>query len=413
VRWFKLITIILVFGVLWSLFILTGATQGWFRSAIATEGDARAFKEALIGRLNAEFYGNLGLVLIEEGEQFDETYASIGEPVNSDTLFQMASLSKWFVASGVMKLVQDGKIDLDAPVSEYLTRWQLPETTFDNDGVTTRRLLSHTSGLTDGLGFSGYQAGKELPTLESALDNPNGFRPNIEIKVGVEPGSEWRYSGGGYLILQLLIEEVSNRTFEEYMQAEFFGPLGMTRSTFVYPERSTNIAPSYNTSGEIVSLNRFTASGAAGLYTTTSDLTRFIQAQVGKIKNPLTEETIRSMRVPQASVYGRNIWGLGVMLMAQTHDGDYIFGHGGNNAPAINTLALINPETGDGIIVFESGNQALAEQIGFLWNFWQTGSPDFISLESEIERLLPVYFIGWLMIALLVGTLFYREYRKK
>lgn len=69
------------------------------------------------------------------------------QPVDLDTAFDVGSIAKTVTACGVMKLVEEGEIDLDHPVSTYLSRWQLPDTGFDNTGVTMRRLLSHTAGL--------------------------------------------------------------------------------------------------------------------------------------------------------------------------------------------------------------------------------------------------------------------------
>ena len=91
-----------------------------------------------------------------------------------------------------MSLVEQNRIDLDAPVSRYLTRWQLPNSEFDNDGVRIRRLLSHTAGLTDGLGFGDYAGQETLPATEEALSSPrasNGAK--TQIIVGQEPGSEF------------------------------------------------------------------------------------------------------------------------------------------------------------------------------------------------------------------------------
>ena len=89
-------------------------------------------------------------------------------------------------------------------MANYITRWQLPDSG-DNDAVTIRRLLGHTAGLTDGL--LGIIWNEPLPSLEQELSNL--VHPQIEVKmaVGHEPGSEFLYSGGGYLLLQLLVEK--------------------------------------------------------------------------------------------------------------------------------------------------------------------------------------------------------------
>lgn len=113
-----------------------------------------------------------------------------------------------------MKLVETGAIDLDEPVSRYLSRWQLPETECDNEGVTMRRLLSHTVGLSLH-GYPGFHPDEPLPTLEESLSGATDGAGAVYLVR--EPGSEWEYSGGGYTLAQLIIEEITGQPFAEYM----------------------------------------------------------------------------------------------------------------------------------------------------------------------------------------------------
>ena len=215
--------------VLWTGVAGFGLLEGWGRSPLAPRSDTQALMNALVREVETARVGNVGLALIEGGSVHAEHMKSIGEPVDRDTVFQVASLSKWVAAWGVMALVEQGRLDLDAPVSKYLTRWALPETGFDNDGVTVRRLLSHTAGLTDGLGYAGFAPGTPVQTLEASLTQAADASPgaNGKVQVGHPPGEKFDYSGGGYTLLQLLIEEVSGGTFEAHMQRAVFEPLGM------------------------------------------------------------------------------------------------------------------------------------------------------------------------------------------
>ncbi len=318
-RKFLLISLSTLAGLaLWTAIVTLGALEGWFRKPLAPAGDSRAFMDAAVEDIDSGNHGNVAFVLIEGGRILDEHTASVGEPVDGDTLFQVASVSKWIAAWGVMALVDDGKLDLDAPVSTYLTRWQLPETEFDNNGVTVRRLLSHTAGLTDGLGFAGLAPGTALPSLEEELTHPDASPGHDgRVRVGREPGTEFEYSGGSYLLLQLLVEEVTGENFASYMQQAVFEPLKMSRSTYVLDRGATpNVAGSYDVNGLPGVLYDFTAASAAGLYTSTNDMARFVEAHLpGRNGEPagrgvLKPETLELMRQPHASSLGVDIWGV-------------------------------------------------------------------------------------------------------
>ncbi len=268
---------------LWTALVVLGTLEGWWRNSLAPNGNVPAFLDAAIEQIDAKYHGNVAFVLIEDGQIYNDYFVSVGEPIDRDTLFQVASLSKWITAWGVMTLVENGRLDLDEPVSTYLKRWSLPEGDYDNNGVTVRRLLSHTAGLTDGLGYAGYAPGTDPQSLEESLTRTQDASPGADgrVRVGLEPGSEFKYSGGGYTLLQLLIEEVTGESFESYMQRAIFQPLGMTRSTYFVDEGGTpNLATSYDTDGTPAILYRFTSLAATSLYTTAADLTRLLQAHL-------------------------------------------------------------------------------------------------------------------------------------
>lgn len=332
--------------------------------------------ETLKNKATRKNNGNLGMIFIENGEIYDSYYLSNGKLVDENTIFQMASVSKFCTTFGILKLVEDGLIDLNSPVSNYLTRWDLPESKHDNNQVTIRRLLSHTAGLTDGLGYAGFKNYDNVQTLEQSLQKTadsilgRGF-----IIVGKEPGKYYKYSGGGYTILQLLIEEVSNRTFNDYMKSEIFEPLGMTSSTFLINEvDEEDISECFKNNGEIVPYREFTALAAASLFTSFSDMTKFVKVFLKDSNGEpftntlISDQTILSMRKLQTS---SNKYGLGTMLFAKTESGDFIFGHDGYNMPAVNTTVRINPETNSGIIIFSTGSFGIASSLGNDWVKWQ------------------------------------------
>jgi CubicO group peptidase (beta-lactamase class C family) len=416
-RW-AIAAITVVSVLVWAALVVAGTVYGWGHRALATPGDSRAFVAAAKQLIETRNRGNVAFRLIEGGSPRDEYFVSVGDPVGRETLFQVASLSKWVTAWAVMTLVESGKIDLDAPVSRYLTRWHLPASEFDNDGVTVRRLLSHTAGLTDGLGFAGYPPGAEIPSLEATLDHPDASPGHSGvIRVGAQPGSRWQYSGGGYLILQLLIEEVTHESFEAYVRRAIFDPLEMERSTFSVDASTPDVATFYDVDGSKAIHYGFRAKAATSLYTNVADMTRFVPAHFeGPANEPagrgvLSPDTLRLMRRPEAASLGADIWGLGVMLYAPVGNDDFVIGHDGNNDPAINTAVRLNPTNGDGIVVLETGDHTLASALAGEWVYWQTGMLDFIMLTMAARSMVSMIVAGGVVIVLIGLVLGFRVSR--
>jgi CubicO group peptidase (beta-lactamase class C family) len=196
-----LITALLM--LLWAGIVIFGTIDGWFHPPIAKSNTSQSFLEAVDNELENQFVGNFAMAVMSRGTVEEEKFYSVGKSVDRNSVFQVSSLSKWVSAFGIMKLVEDGRLDLDAPVNKILKRWQLPPGSFNNDEVTVRRLLSHTAGLTDGLGYSGFEAGRPVQSLEHSLTKAADADKGIsgEVHVGIQPGSEFKYSGGGYTIL--------------------------------------------------------------------------------------------------------------------------------------------------------------------------------------------------------------------
>lgn len=377
------------------------------------------FRQVVTAYAREARVGNVVIALLNDGEIFADYSRSIGDPVGTSTVFQMASVSKWVTAWGVMALVEQGAIDLDVPVSRYLTRWTLPESRFDNDDVTVRRLLSHTAGLTDGLGYMGFEPGQpvqDLPeSLAHAADAMDGASGTV--RVGARPGARWKYSGGGYSILQLMVEDVTGQPFASYMQRTVLDPLGMAHSTFSWDDRGgAELATFYDNDLEPALHYRFTALAAASLYSSANDGVRFLQAHLpGTDGEPpgrgvLRPETIAAMRTPEASVLARDIWGLGPMLYVDDNAGGHVIGHDGNNHPALNLSWRLNPATGNGIVVMSSGDGSLASVLAGEWVFWETGNVGFFTLVSDAQQMLATIVAGWIVIvALVVFGYFFRK----
>ncbi len=157
-----------------------------------------------------------------------------GEPVTPETLFQASSIGMPVTAVAVLRLVEQGKLNLDADVSQYLRSWNLPANQFtEQKKVTLRELLSHTAGAT-AHGFEDYAAGKQVPTLVQVL---NGESPANSPPVTIDfvPGSQFRYAGGNYAIIQQILIDVTGESLPDLMQQLVLQPLHMLHSTFQQP----------------------------------------------------------------------------------------------------------------------------------------------------------------------------------
>ena len=216
-------------------------------------------------------------------------------------LFQAGSISKPVAATAAMKLVEEGKLALDQNINTFLTTWKVPENEFTKDKkVTLREIMSHSAGVTVH-GFPGYAAGDPVPTLVQILD---GVKPanTPPIRVDVVPGSIWRYSGGGYTIMQLAMTDVTHEPFPEIMRNTVLIKAGMRDSTYEnpLPSRLSGVAATgYRSDGTPVPgrYHTYPEMAAAGLWTTASDLARFgieIQkSREGRSNRILKQATVR------------------------------------------------------------------------------------------------------------------------
>jgi CubicO group peptidase (beta-lactamase class C family) len=285
-----------------------------------------------------------------------EVEAGSDVPVDTATLFQAASISKPVAAAGALRLVEQGVLELDTDVNLILRSWQLPDNRFTaTEKVTVRRLLSHSAGTTVH-GFPGYAAGEDVPSLAEVLDGDSPAN-TAAVRVDAVPGSQWRYSGGGTSIVQLLMEDASGRPFADLMQELVLDPAGMGRSTFAQPlpaERLGEAATAHGPDGTPIAGKHHTypEQAAAGLWTTPSDLARFaVEIQrgfAGSSELLLSPAVAREMLTPEAGSYG-----LGFSLQGEA--ADLSFEHGGANAGFRSHLVMF-AERGDGAVVMTNGD---------------------------------------------------------
>jgi CubicO group peptidase (beta-lactamase class C family) len=287
------------------------------------------------------------------------------DPVTPDTLFQAASISKPLAAAAALRLVREGKLSLDGDVNESLKAWKIPDSPFlAIDKVTLRRLLSHTAGFGDRFGFPGYAPGAALPTLPQILDGlPPAVTAPKAVRLDAKPGERFRYSGGGYCIVQLLIEETSAQPFARHMREKVLGPLGMERSTYEQP-LPPSLAP-HAATGHRAGLRRlllgekvkggwrvYPEQAAAGLWTTPTDLARFAiavqRAHAGSPESVLSKASVEEMLTPQVGG-----WGLGLSLGGRGESA--LFRHGGSNE-GFKCVLFAFKETGRGAVIMTNSD---------------------------------------------------------
>lgn len=291
---------------------------------------------------------------------YGKTSADGGKPVDAETLFQAASISKHVAALVALHLVDDGKLSLDEDVNAKLRSWKVPGNEFTKtEKVTLRRLLNHSAGLTVH-GFPGYEAGSPVPSLVDLLDGkpPANTAP---IRVDVTPGTLWRYSGGGYEVMQQLVLDAAGSTFPKLAREFVLHPLAMSHSTFEQPLPKAlegNAATAHDARGQPIKgkYHTYPEMAAAGLWTTPSDLARVVmELQTGG--HVLKAATQREMLTKILGDYGL---GLGL----KETDGQKAFSHGGANA-GFQCMMFAYLSGGRGAVVMTNGDRggALADEI--------------------------------------------------
>jgi CubicO group peptidase (beta-lactamase class C family) len=247
-------------------------------------------------------------------------------PVNADTLFQVGSISKTFTGTLLMRLVEMGRLDLDAPVRTYLPRLQLsdPDVTAK---VTTRHLLTHTGGWV-GDYFNDFGNGNNaLAKMVKSL---------VKLPQVTPLGETWSYNNTGFNLAGRLVEVLTKMPYEKAAQAILLDPLGLKMS-FFYPDDNLlthRFAVGHAKWDDEVKVARPWAVGRAtnpvgGLVSTVKDLLAYARFQMGNGEQVVSRESLETMRVPQAEAGGRGKIGLTWFIRSSQAGELTIFGHGG------------------------------------------------------------------------------------
>jgi len=292
-----------------------------------------------------------------------------GSKLSTDTLMRVQSISKSVTAWGIMKLAEEGKLNLDHDVGRYLKNWRFPESTFPADRVTIRQLLSHTAGMPLGDVLTIYSPTDRVPSLEESLT-----ASAIPVK---DPGSGFFYSNVGYNLLELLIEEVTGRDFAQYMSSEVLSPLGMKKSTFVWSEDIKPPLPKgYTLNGKTVPVYVYPEKASGGLLATAEDIAAFAVAGMPLFSNQdvLTPSGIKNLYAPQAEKLGIyslvfDAYGSGYYL-ERFSSGQRAVSHGGQGTGWMSHFQAV-PETGDAIVILTNSQRSWPFIAGLLNNWAQ------------------------------------------
>ncbi|MFJ8066838.1 serine hydrolase domain-containing protein [Psychrobacillus sp. NPDC096426] len=275
-----------------------------------------------------DYYKVSGLsITVIEGGQISTTECfglleeGTNKKVDSNSIFSAASISKFLTSFLVMKLSEQGILDLDEDVNKKLSSWKVPENDFTkNKKVTLRNLLSHQAGIIDPEGsFTELTLIKGIPSMVELLEGRTSYC-NLPIEVRYEPESNFQYSDAGFCIIQLLIEDVTGLPFQQVMEEQLFQLLNMKNSTLktTIPEAKREwLSSGHNKSRKLVDGKYpiYPYPAAAGLWTTSSDLAILVIELMDSLKGQstigLSARKAKEMISPQG---GREWTGLGLFL---------------------------------------------------------------------------------------------------
>lgn len=328
----------------------------------------------------------VSIAIVENGKikwakGYGDANTKTGTKVDTNTLFQAGSISKPLAALAALKLFENDSVALDKDINQYLKNWQIPANKFTTtEKVTLEKLLSHTAGTTVH-GFPGYQ---QTDTFPEIIDVLNGNGNTDKIMVDTIPGSNWRYSGGGYTIMEKVVEDVSGMPLDVYMSKNILLPMGMKNSTYQQPISKAfqhNISAAYDQNGQLIAglWNNYPEQAAAGLWTSPSDLARYC-IEIQNILKDKTDGILKKQTVLKMLTKHKNDWGLGPSLKYEKDS--LMFGHGGKNAGFTNDMKAF-AHKGHAVIVMtnaDNGGKLIQEIENAVANYynWPISQPKII-----------------------------------
>ena len=381
------------------------AAQGGGSEA-ADEGRREKFEERIEALVDFYDIPGAAVVLIEGNESGWSGYYGSADlqkdiPVTEDTLFRAESITKSLTARLVLEMTEQGLISFDEPIEKYISRWEIPESKYDREGVTVRRLLNHSSGLTGGADYT--HPGEEVYPLEEILAGEHGLHRAEPVR---EPGTDFEYSNQGFILLEMMIAEVTGRGFENYFREKILEPAGAEGYFTVDEDVKSRLATSYYADGEPVPhyVDNFKAAG--GLLISAEDLASLIAAG-------------SSPELYSSGVKADGFHGLGADISAKGHFIDRherqeaVF-HGGEGTGSLGMYYTF-PEEGEGIVILTNSKGSwpfLFEGLGIWSEFKGLPQPEMTVKFSTITFGLNIMLAGLLVAGFIRLILLIRDIRR-
>lgn len=377
----------------------------------ALEAQATAVERAAPAALARHGAQGAAVAIVDGGQSawvggFGVVDRSSGAPVLADTVFPVASVTKPVTAWAILRLAAEGRFDLEAPISNYVTRWHLPASEFDATAVTARAILAHAAGLSFG-GDPGAEPGAPVPSLEEAAEGVG--QEDGPLRLVHLPGAAYRYSSKGYILLELAVEEITGEPFEAYLTREILAPLGMSRSGFD-PGDFPGAATGHDWYGRPLPHYELATRAQGGLWASAGDMARFLAAAMrgpdGEApgRGVIPPDAVASSFAPFPFAADSAQVGLGYNLSRAT--GPLVARKSGDRR-GYKSIVFSIPERGAGLVILANSDRAAAgvfADIACPWSASLDGDP-LGAICGQLHTLRNAHFAAALALALAAAAL--------
>lgn len=386
------------------------------RSATDPAPMIAAIQEAAPAALARQGVPGVAVAMVLDGKPdwaggFGIANVETGQTVSSDSVFEIASVTKPVTAWAILRLAEEGRIDLDAPIETYLGDWRLAPSEFDRSDVTARAILAHAAGLGSG-GDSGVDPGEQVPTLLEAADGAT--MEYGAIRVTHAPGEAYHYSSKGFVLLEIAVETITGAPFTQYVTREVLQPLGMADAAFGWtPELEQRAAWGHDWYGNPLPHYRHATQAQGGLVATASDVARFVAASMatadGEIpgRGVIQPGSVQETFTPYEFTDDSSTIGLGYNLHL---DGGVLVARKSGDHRGYKAIIFTMPEIGAGLVILANSDRAapgIFADIACPWSKALAGDP-MRKVCGQLTTLRNAHWAAAAVLALLGETIAWR-----